>query len=193
MLQIDGYSDGMMHDDDEDQENGHQRHQDNSLNRKRALTAFHGWSRMGLELTSPTDDEYDSPVRLLKVSPPKLGERIPLSVLTEITLNLKHCGEHIRKNEWDSVGEFDNLFLIGVDAAAMDGGPAPFANDAGDDEKRIPDEEDATFPKRFGIVVVRGCMVLEVRDGEGDIMTDPTSKHCTRRESKRLRRSLHVG
>lgn len=160
-----GYADDMI-DDAEDM-----------LTKIRSRTEFHGWARMALELVG------DEPCKLIKVSPPKLGENIPSQVLAEITLDLCHCGENIRR-EWDQIGEFDNLFLVAIDAAKMTGGTAPFLS-AGDIdyegehvlEKRMPDEEDTTFAKRFGIVGVRGCMVLEVRDENGTIFNDPTFSH----------------
>ena len=154
-----GYSDGMDNYLDEDEK----------WSKKRGMTEFHGWSRMGLELKG----DATCPVRLVKVSPPKLGENIPCEVLAEICLDLKHCGESMR-NEWGSIGEFDNLFLLGVDATVMEGGAAPMLEEDGDGDKRVPDEEDVTFPKRFGIVAVRGCMVLEVRDEDGNVLSDPS-------------------
>lgn len=57
---------------------------------------------------------------VLKVSPPKLGESIPAQVVAEITIDLRCCGDKIRK-EWNEVGEFDNLFLVAVDGTAMEG------------------------------------------------------------------------
>jgi len=154
---------------------------------KRAKAEFHGWARMGLELP-----KYGNPVKILKVSPPKLGEDMPSQVLAEITLDLRRCGEQIRK-EWDEVGEFDNLFLVAADATSMEGGPAPLLDDVSssfktknnnDEERRIPDEEDVTFPRRFGIVAVRGCMVLEVRDEDGTVVIDPSFAHQTSGDSK---------
>jgi len=165
--------------------------------KRRSLTEFHGWSRMGLQLThhdnngNANDNNNNnhmsdvSPVRLLKVSPPKLGESVPSHVTAEITIDLKHCGERIRE-EWDSIGEFDNLFLVGVDASVMEGGVAPSIGGNGDDDddddndeivRRVADDEDMTFPRRFGITAVRGCMVLEVRDGDGNVLSDPTYMH----------------
>ena len=145
-------------------------------NKKRKKTEFHGWSRMGLELT----DNVSCPVKLIKVAPPKLGESIPSKVLAEITLDLKRCGESIRR-EWDEIGEFDNLFMVAVDATKMKGGAAP-TMESGDgnmnmkESRSVPDEEDVSFPQRFGIVAVRGCMVLEVRDTEGNILSNPNQK-----------------
>ena len=139
-------------------------------NKKRLMTEFKGWSRMALELT----ENATCPLELLKVSPPKLGERIPSQVIAELTIDLRHCGENIR-NEWDSLREFDNLFLLVVDASSAQGGSAPLIQEGG--EKCIPDEEDVTFCKRFGVTAVRGCMVLEVRDESGTVISDPVLDH----------------
>ena len=135
-------------------------------------TSFQGWARMGIELAEP--------VRLRRVSPPELGKTMPAEVIAEVTIDLKHCGDQIRK-EWDEIGEFDNLFLLSIDATRMSGEPAPmmesnhgFVGKKRDaKERRVPDEEDVTFPRRFGVTAVRGCMVLEVRDQKGTVLTDP--------------------
>ena len=142
-------------------------------------TEFRGWARMALELTEQ--------VRVVKVDPPKLGVGHPAQVIAEITIDLVHCGPAIRQ-EWDSLGEFDNLFLIGVDASQMSGEPAPLIEGT---ERRVPDEEDTSFPERYGIMVVRGCMVLHVRGEDGRILSDPmASQDAT--ESSSTKRILRV-
>ncbi|KAL7537298.1 hypothetical protein ACHAXR_007716 [Thalassiosira sp. AJA248-18] len=144
-------------------------------------TVFQGWARMGLELGSK---KFDKPgVRLIRVDPPKLGESVPSSVLAEVVLDLHHCATSLAK-EWDEISEFDNLFLVCVDGTRMTGAPAPFIDGGGaagwgggggNEEKRrtVPDEEDCNFPHRYGVRAVRGCMVLEVRDGAGTVLSDP--------------------
>ena len=153
--------------------------------KSRAQTQFHGWARMALELNDAVlrkDDPPTSPVRILRVSPARLGERIPAEVFGEIMIDLQHCGEGV-KAEWEGVGEHDNLFLVAVNAQIAEGGPAPFVDNHSDKEeerysKQISDEEDTSFSRRFGIVAVRGCMVTEVRDGDGNIVSGyhPTNK-----------------
>mmetsp|Transcript_10530 Transcript_10530/g.15516 ORF Transcript_10530/g.15516 Transcript_10530/m.15516 type:complete len:1088 (+) Transcript_10530:1-3264(+) len=134
-------------------------------------TKFQGWAKMSLELYSPLE--------LKVVAPPKLGTHIPGKVEAEFVLDFQNCGERLRK-EWyevDGLKEFDNLFLGCVDAAVMTGGSAPYMpNSSHKNQQRrpIPDEEDATFPKRFGITAIRGCMVLQVRDENGTILSDPS-------------------
>eukprot|EP00934_Nitzschia_sp_Nitz4_P008529 Nitzschia sp. Nitz4//scaffold3_size479765//306225//310635//NITZ4_000127-RA/size479765-augustus-gene-1.609-mRNA-1//-1//CDS//3329550839//8519//frame0 len=141
----------------------------------KVATQFNGWSRMALELAQP--------FRLVEVSQPKLGDTIPSRVLGEVVVDLEPCGESIRR-EWDEIGEYDNLFLITIDASQMKGGDAPLLRDYHlnhgshrvwdtDSERRVPEEEDSSFPKRFGIVAVRGCMVLQVRNEHDTIMSEP--------------------
>ena len=58
-------------------------------------------------------------------------------------------------------------------------------------ERRVPDEEDNSFPERYGVMVVRGCMVLYVRDEDGRILNDPmASREST--ESNSTKRILRV-
>jgi intron-binding protein aquarius len=153
------------------------------LNKKRNMTAFHGWSRMGLEMT-----EIDSsPVKILKVSPPRLGENIPAQVIAQIVLDLKHCGGQIR-NEWDEVSEHDNLFLVGVDAMLMQDGPTVST----EEDQVKGNQGSANFQKQYGIVAVRGCMVIEVRDEKGNILSDPNYKHQHSKDGPSYKRYIKV-
>jgi len=135
-------------------------------------TDFTGWARMALEI--------DEPLRIVRVTPPKLGENIPARVIGEFTVDLVHCGDSIRE-EWDGLGEFDTLFLVSIDANKMTNAPAPslkelersFNVKINDDcDGQIPDNEDDTFPERFGITAIRGCMVLTIRDENGNSIKD---------------------
>eukprot|EP00536_Pseudo-nitzschia_multiseries_P007475 jgi/Psemu1/256274/estExt_Genewise1Plus.C_1770015 len=139
-------------------------------------TEFNGWSRMALELVQP--------VSIIEVRPPRLGETTSAKVTAEFTVDLERCGASIRR-EWEEVGEFDNLFLVTLDASRMNGSQAPLMKDyhlqhgahkmwdTDNKERRVPDEEDGNFPNRFGVVVVRGCMVMQVRNEHGTILSDP--------------------
>ncbi|EED91792.1 hypothetical protein THAPSDRAFT_262371, partial [Thalassiosira pseudonana CCMP1335] len=130
-------------------------------------TIFNGWARMALELGSNKMEKQG--LRLIRVDPPRLGERVPANVIAELVLDLRHCAQSLIK-EWDEVGEFDNLFLMAVDASKMTGAAAPIM---GNTDRRVPDEEDCAFPERYGVTAVRGCMVLEVRDEAGVLLSDP--------------------
>ena len=139
-------------------------------------TEFSGWARMALEL--------DGHLSITKVEKPSLGSLYPARVLAQITVDLAPCGTSIRR-EWDGLGEFDNLFLIGVDARKMSGRPAPLMRDFHrshgqrawdtDQDRRVPDEDDRSFPSRFGVTLVRGCMILLVKDESGTILSDPAN------------------
>jgi hypothetical protein len=138
-------------------------------------TEFNGWSRMALELAQP--------FQIVEVQPPKLGETVSSRVTAEIVIDLEACGAAIRR-EWDEIGEFDNLFLVAIDASRMSGNQAPLLKDYhlrhgshkawdSDSERRVPDEEDSSFPERFGITLVRGCMVVQVRNDAGTVLSEP--------------------
>jgi intron-binding protein aquarius len=145
-------------------------------------TKFNGWARMGLELQSPG-------LRIVRVDPPKLGESVPSNVVAELVLDLRHCATSLIA-EWDDIGEYDNLFLVSVDASKMSGAAAPTM-----DDRRIPDEEDFTFPRRYGVGAVRGCMVLEVRDEAGVVLSDPALAYeegGSKPEAKGKKRYLKV-
>ncbi len=153
-------------------------------------TEFNGWSRMALELAQPS--------RLTEVQPPNLGESVSSRVIAEIVVDLEPCGEAIRR-EWDEIGEFDILFLVAIDASKMTGNLAPYLKDYhlrhgshrawdSDSERRVPDEEDSTFPERFGVTLVRGCMVLQVRNEAGTILSEPGARipDGERKSTKRI-------
>ena len=139
-------------------------------------TEFSGWSRMALELSQP--------LKILEVQSPKLGESVSQRITAEIEVDLGPYSDAIRR-EWNEIGDCDNLFLITVDASKMSGESlAPLLQEYHlkhglhkmwdtDEGKRIPDDEDFTFPARFGITAVRGCMVYKVRNEHGTILSEP--------------------
>jgi Intron-binding protein aquarius N-terminus len=152
-------------------------------------TEFRGWARMALEL--------DDVVQVKRVDPPLLGNTLPAQVVAEFTIDLQPCGDSIRR-EWDQLAEFDNLFLVTVDASKMTGAPAPVLRDfyreqhqkpfsEKDIDQRVSDEEDNTFPKRFGVTAVRGCMVLQIRDEAGNVLSDPNFTASSEGPSKTKR------
>jgi Intron-binding protein aquarius N-terminus len=152
-------------------------------------TEFTGWARMALEM--------DGALKITRVEKPLLGTNHPSKVVAEISIDLKSCGDSIRR-EWDALGEFDNLFLVAIDAGKMSGALAPLLREYHrhhgnhrqwdtDGDRRVQDEDDRTFRQRFGVMLVRGCMVLQVRDEEGTVLSDPsTSKDAHPKGSKRI-------
>ena len=151
-------------------------------------TEFQGWARMGLELKRNREEKQG--LRIIRVDPPKLGERVPANVIAEVAIDLYHCATSLIQ-EWDEIGEFDNLFLVSVDASKMSGAPAPTIEGT---DRKVSDEEDFTFPERHGIQAVRGCMVLEVRDEAGVVLSDPSLAYEEggKPEPKGKRRYLRV-
>ena len=134
-------------------------------------TRFQGWARMALELHKP--------VELVQVSPAHLGELIPHSVVAEFAIDLYHCGDSI-SDEWDSLQEFDNLFLVSVQAPKMNQNIL-----TSDHDMSFSSEEDPSFPTRFGVTAVRGCMVLEIRDEGGNVLTDYSQQKSENTETLR--------
>jgi hypothetical protein len=138
-------------------------------------TEFSGWSRMALELSQQ--------MKILEVQPPKLGETVSQRITAEIEVDLGPYGDAIRR-EWNEIGDCDNLFLVAIDASKMSGKSAPLLKDYhlqhgrhrmwdSDKGKRVPDDEDSTFPSRFGVTAVRGCMVFKVRNEHGTVLSEP--------------------
>ena len=125
-------------------------------------TEFKGWARMGLQLKSNKEEKQG--FRIIRVDPPRLGQRFPSNVIAELVLDLYHCATSL-VGEWDELREFDNLFLVAVDATKI--------SSTQTEDSKIPDEEDFSFPVRYGVRAVRGMTVLEVRDEAGVILSDP--------------------
>jgi intron-binding protein aquarius len=121
-------------------------------------TEFSGWARMALELASP--------VEITKVEKPLLGTTHPASVQALVMVDLKLCADSLRQ-EWDALSEYDNLFLVTINAEKMTSAPA--SQDGG---KAIADADDPAFPQRFGVTAVRGCMITQVRDGDDTVVSD---------------------
>jgi Intron-binding protein aquarius N-terminus len=123
-------------------------------------TVFTGWARMALELKGVFE--------IKQVNQPLLGELYPSQVVAEFMIDLKLCNNTIRQ-EWDDLGEYDILFLIAIDASKMQ---SPSRNEG---RSVVPDEDDPTFPQRFGVTLVRGCMILQVRDDAGTVLSNFSS------------------
>jgi Intron-binding protein aquarius N-terminus len=131
-------------------------------------TVFSGWARMALEIQGRLE--------IKNVSKPLLGEIYPSQVVAEITIDLGPSGDRVRR-EWDELGEYDILFLVGIDAGRMSGKSAPLLHeDKTGTRQFVPDEDDRTFPERYGITIVRGCMILQVRDEAGTVLHDASSE-----------------
>jgi intron-binding protein aquarius len=101
---------------------------------------------------------------------------VPAGVKAEIVVDLAPFPSHLRA-EWDALREHDVLFLLtlqGPDPSlaplAMRGGKGK----GGKGGKREGEEEEVKkFCARYGVRVVRGCEVYEVRDQGGNVLNDP--------------------
>ncbi|KAF2076270.1 hypothetical protein CYY_002448 [Polysphondylium violaceum] len=100
-------------------------------------TIFKGWSRMALPLSTP--------FKITSVHEPSLGETKPKYVNGYINLNLQNIKSQSIRNEWDSIKDYDVLFLITID-------------------KTTSLDNSNEFIKKFGIKSIRGCQVLDTFD-----------------------------
>lgn len=119
-------------------------------------TDFSGWARMALPCAER--------IKIIHVKKPRIGQKYPSQVLAEVAIDLKPYAENLRR-EWDELREYDNLFLVAVDAAKIES-----------KEATIGDANDPDFPKRYGVSHVRGCMVMSVRDEADVVISDPTNR-----------------
>jgi intron-binding protein aquarius len=142
-------------------------------------TEFAGWARMALEIKDCLE--------IKRIQKQLLTEKDFSSVVAEFSIDLAPCGEKIR-GEWDNLDVHDVLFLVAVDALQASGQPAPTFLDcltarrishrnafwSGYENQRLADEDDQTFPYRYGVTAVRGCKIIQIRDGFGRVLTNPT-------------------
>jgi hypothetical protein len=139
-------------------------------------TIFKGWARMTLEMKGI--------VEIKKVYPPLLGEVYPSQVIAEFCIDLHLCNHTLRK-EWDELNVYDNLFLVAIDASKKINEISSIEDTSKGNEKQrihISDDDESTFPQRYGVTLVRGCMILQIRDefgtalgGSNDPSTSATS------------------
>ncbi|KAI9010257.1 intron-binding protein aquarius-like protein [Hyaloraphidium curvatum] len=104
-------------------------------------TVWGGWARMATRLEVLT---------VVEVGEPRMGETLPAYVRAEAKYDLDGVREEIRR-EWDTLRLRDPVFLLEIEC-----GPA--SSYAGDDE----------FAEKYGIRMVRGGEVVDVRGEEGD-------------------------
>lgn len=68
----------------------------------------------------------------------------------------------------------------------------PHGNNRQQRPERVSDEEDFTFPLRYGIVAVRGCEVYEIADEKGEVFNDPSQREDRNRRPVGTKRTLRV-
>jgi intron-binding protein aquarius len=154
-----------------------------------ASTTFTGWARMAL----PVDG-----FAVREVLPPKVGFSVPSAVNAEVRLSLARAqggsraewdglrehdvlflvairplvpvGRHPDELRDPAVlASFTAAAAAGPAALAALGSAAQSSKGAGRSGPRpLPDEEDFTFPVRYGVTAVRGCEVVEILDEAGE-------------------------
>eukprot|EP00898_Chlorokybus_atmophyticus_P006825 jgi/Chlat1/7143/Chrsp57S06803 len=106
---------------------------------------FNGWARMAIPIA-----EYS----IAEVKKPNIGEMKPAAVTANIKIDLKRT-RGLAVEEWNAIKEHDVLFLLVVRPPEWIGAPA-----------------GQTFCEQFGILSVRGCEVIELKDEENNLMND---------------------
>eukprot|EP00249_Psilotum_nudum_P035887 c5805_g2_i1 orf=2-796(+) len=117
-----------------------------------AGTSFRGWARMAVPIKE---------FKIIEVKQPNIGEVKPSAVLAEVTFSISRYRGSMR-SEWDELKEHDVLFFLSVQPPL----------------KTLSKEEvvGLTVPERFGLLYVRGCEVIEMRDEGGHLMNDFTGR-----------------
>ncbi|KAK9820367.1 hypothetical protein WJX72_009525 [[Myrmecia] bisecta] len=116
---------------------------------------FGGWARMALPITAFT---------VIEVRKPNVGEAKPAEVTADVVLDTRGLRGDVR-SEWDELKQHDVLFLITM--RPPDAGALASLHASG---KALDPAE------QHGLVYVRGCEVLEVKDEEGGLMNDFTGR-----------------
>uniref|UniRef100_A0A7S3R311 Intron-binding protein aquarius n=1 Tax=Dunaliella tertiolecta TaxID=3047 RepID=A0A7S3R311_DUNTE len=119
------------------------------------VVKFAGWARMALPLNV---------FKITEVRKPAVGEFKPAAVTADIVIDTRNLRGNIRA-EWDELKLHDVLFLLtirppsGAEVAEMfEGGRKPNA------------------AEKYGLVYVRGCEIIEVKDEGGRLMNDFTGR-----------------
>ena len=119
-------------------------------------TVFGGWARMASKL---------SRFEVKEVKAPHIGEVKPAVVLADVVINLANYNFQVR-GEWDELKEHDVVFLLAIQ-------PPP--ERYGEDTEAI-EERKVSVAEKFGLQLVRGCEVVEVKDEGGTLMNDFTGR-----------------
>ncbi|PNW82948.1 hypothetical protein CHLRE_06g300750v5 [Chlamydomonas reinhardtii] len=118
-------------------------------------TRFAGWARMALPLTS---------FKVTEVRKPNVGEAKPAGVTANVVIDTRPLRGDVR-SEWDELKQHDVLFLLTIRP------PDAHAAAAAHADGRTPNPAE-----KFGLVYVRGCEVIELRDEGGKLMNDFTGR-----------------
>ena len=113
---------------------------------------FKGWARMASPIIS---------LKIIEVQKPLIGYDKPAAVKAEITISTKLMRPDV-KSEWDALKQHDVVFLMALKP----------------DTSRHPiDDDDDLNPKElYGLTLLRGCEILEIKDEEDKLMNDFTGR-----------------
>ncbi|KAK1971139.1 intron-binding protein aquarius [Colletotrichum sublineola] len=125
--------------------------------RKPGETDFQGFSKMALSTSKPS---------ILEVAPPRVGDDKPSLVRAEISIDVRRLNDAI-KREWDSLRPDDVVFLLAVQAPAVNS----ITNG------------DATHSEaeKLGIASVRSAEIIQITDGKGKAVRDGSGHYDSRR------------
>jgi len=116
---------------------------------------FAGWARMALPLTS---------CKITEVRKPNVGENKPAAVTADVVVNTKPLRGDVR-GEWDDIKQHDVMFLLTIRPPA-----------AAEVAQMYAEGAEPGVREKYGLVAVRGCEVIEVRDEGGKLMNDFTGR-----------------
>ncbi|GLI62109.1 hypothetical protein VaNZ11_004692 [Volvox africanus] len=116
---------------------------------------FAGWARMALPLSS---------FKVTEVRKPNVGEAKPGAVTANVVIDTRPLRGDVRA-EWDELKQHDVLFLLTIRPPTAAAAAAAFA-----------DGREPNAAEKHGLVYVRGCEVIEVRDEGGRLMNDFTGR-----------------
>lgn len=156
------------------------------------VTFFSGWARMATKIDSLTVTE---------VNKPYIGEKVPSRVLAEVRVSLAAFEEGDVRDEWEQVAKHDVLFLVSVhppipelnaeskiqhlkqQRVTLNTRPIELASSATNNQKsgNTEIENDRRIAAMLGIVAVRGCEVVAVKDEAGFALSDQLEPHETRK------------
>ena len=119
-----------------------------------------------------------------------MGETVPRRVSATVNVDLAKFSGDIRE-EWESLKEHDVVFLIGIENPKPEASAALsiYEQEKKSGKKRVIDkerlsEEMRNFTETYGIKYIRGGEIYELRDEDGNIISDHF-KPVERRGNKR--------
>lgn len=111
--------------------------------RKSGDTIFTGFSRMALPVSKPV---------VIEVLPPLIGDHKPSTVKAELSIDVRHLNESVRR-DWESLRPDDVVFLLAVDGALLR-------------SQKSNGERTLTEAQKRGILAIRAAEVVHISQPE---------------------------